>query len=80
MLKIRDDIDLKELEKFGFEKIEKEFYRKRIGDKVKCYCYLDDKSISLDITEIGSLQISLVNSIDIIYDLIQAGLVEKVEE
>lgn len=74
MLKIRDDIDLKELEKYGFNKI-----RGYISNKY--YAYLK-----------GSLRINLdsrylqINDahfceydLDVVYDLIKANLVEKVE-
>lgn len=35
MLKIRDDVDLKELEKFGFEKQVKEVYMRMLEEKGK---------------------------------------------
>lgn len=75
MLKIKDNIDLKELEKYGFKLI-----KDYISDKY--YAYLS-----------GSLRINLSNKklikndahfneydLDVVYDLIQDGLVEKVSD
>ena len=75
MLKIKDNVDLKELEKFGFES----GIYKRIKNGNLLYMviitnthrYLQIRNAHCDIA--GSLQI-------LIYDLIQAGLVEKIEE
>ena len=88
MLKIKDDVDLKELEKFGFELN----YSKHYG---KCWCFNKELScityfieIELDTREIHCL----VSAIDdcyvfetgdlsvVLFDLIQAGLVEKIGE
>ena len=76
MLKIKDNVDLKELEKFGFKK----------------KTYLDSKCLVLESTinevhnyqdilfELPSRRLGFCNwGYDILYDLIQAGLVEKVE-
>ena len=73
MLKIKDSVDLKELEKFGFE------YDKRALWYIK-----DLEFITYWITErTKSIEISVFNDNDIVldgtlYDLIQAGLVEKI--
>ena len=76
MLKIKDNVDLKELEKFGFEK--NSFYYKKIGRS--SFIDIDaDKIISL---YVGCKDVHLVileKQLDILFDLIQAGLVEKVE-
>lgn len=76
MLKIKDNIDLKELEKFGFKWDEnlKEYY---IFSKQK-----DEKlSVAYEryiiIKDFSGFSITVY--FDIIFDLIQAGLVEKVE-
>lgn len=105
MLKIKDDVDLKELEKFGFEykeEIEKTHdylygSHKRSYYIEKKYIY-DDKITTIEIlserknsdwlhcNEIRQIwfyesdydvKIS-ESSLDKLYDLIQAGLVEKV--
>ena len=78
MLKIRDDVDLKELEKFGFEKIN-DIYRysskeaKNYVYESVIYLYDYERIIKID---------KLTNKYDlnILYDLIKADLVEKVEE
>ena len=61
MLKIKDNVDLKELEKFGFHK---EFdYYEGYDTIVDCY------SREIEVYEGGEEKL---------FDLIQAGLVEKV--
>ena len=78
MLKIKDTVGLKELEKFGFK-----FYEK---GEYSCWCigcmehglYIaiySNRKIEVDEESSGELE-----PMDILYDLIQAGLVEKVEE
>ena len=81
MLKIKDNVDLKELEKFGF-KHQKLIYFK---DIVRQCCNLrENKKIYIDEQSRNiSIGIGLFNTdieLDIIYDLIQAGLVEKVND
>ena len=80
MLKIKDNVDLKELEKFGFVEhsivgqIKYEFVFK-IGKQEIYNIKIDNKRI------IRFNQFSVNNELpSIIYDLIQAGLVEKVKE
>ena len=94
MLKIKDDVDLKELEKFGF----KPKYDENTG-RICAYqkkCEKDVEGLLITITETTSLiriyrafigkniewRINKYNDyfdIDTLYDLIQAGLVEKVK-
>ena len=80
MLKIRDDVGLKELEKFGF-KLNNHF------DLFTRYEYKPDSGICLYIDEARILSVfptyydKLAPEImDKLYDLIKAGLVEKVED
>ena len=93
MLKIKDNVDLKELERFGFKQ----------PDSPYAYCYYV-KDIDVNCARVSICKLKL-NNIDreiffdyhpdldyeefqdvfkeyqnIIFDLIQAGLVEKVEE
>ena len=95
MLKIKDDVDLKELEKFGF----KPKYNENTGE-ICAYqkkCEKDVGGLLITITETTSLirifrtfrmknvewRINQYNNyfdIDTLYELIQAGLVEKVED
>lgn len=88
MLKIKDDVDLKELEKFGFSIYEKnQATYQNVHDE---YVYINkDKKIEIeferyyDELDIGGPccchQLSNL-LLTTIYDLIQAGLVEKVKE
>ena len=71
MLKIKDDVDLKELEKFGFVFINDEyvFYNDYRIDVVK---------IDIETREIISLGDKKGNIV--LYDLIKTDLVEKVED
>jgi hypothetical protein len=84
MLKIKDNVDLKELEKFGFKAYSFDrnnfygaVYERFLDDKLvyKVVITTNHKYIQIrdgDFANIaGSLQ-------DLLYDLIQAGLVEKV--
>ncbi len=86
MLKIKDNIDLKELEKFGM----------KYNGGSECWCmeynyciltiYDSDKEICLNLIETGfdSLwkEYEKLNNqaLGILYDLIKADLVEKVDE
>ena len=73
MLKIKDNVDLKELEKFGFHKTK---------------MYFNKKLVDVYDTEDGDLTIRCDNRrlicynmvYNLLFDLIQAGLVEKVGE
>ena len=80
MLKIRDDVDLKELEKFGYTKIDiglnepYEIYKKYI----KPY-------FSIEIRPDGNIVANnddktVILKEEYIQDLVQAGLVEKVSD
>ena len=72
MLKIKDNIDLKELEKYSFKYIE------GFG-----YYYSNDKDsifVKIEFDKTIEVYSKLSSNCNIIYDLIQAGLVEKVEE
>ena len=73
MLKIKDDVDLKELEKFGF----------RYDDRFERYLLMNKyyKSVIDIIVQKNRLLIlGTLERLGTLFDLIQAGLVEKVEE
>ena len=81
MLKIKDNVDLKKLEKFGFKYRKgngclRESYYHTIKDEEDlyphedCFVLIENKKIVFGIWQYN---------IDIVFDLIQAGLVEKVE-
>lgn len=80
MLKIKDDVNLKELEKFGFEQHSiagkiKYAFKKEIGNHEIYNIKIDNKRI------IRFNQFSVNNELpSILYDLIKADLVEKVED
>ena len=86
MLKIKSDVDLKELEKFGFVKENKSQYvltsqksimpseKYSIKRKIAMKVYI--KSRKLFITQ--NVTCEYDNKIEILYDLIKANLVEKV--
>lgn len=71
MLKIKDELDLKELEKFGFEKQENGQYQKIYTTICK------NRNIQ---GKGGTPAHSKTHLAEEIYDLITAGLVEKIEE
>ena len=74
MLKIKDDVDLKELEKFGFKKFPNGYFKKvylaNDDDDRVCYQISNDRII-----KITRLDGELDNTL---YDLIKADLVEKI--
>lgn len=89
MLKLKDDVNLKELEKFGFKEMPcldnsvYKLYRKCIG---MTEYMITDFSICVEHTNIGKI-IKIYSTgnykleeLDVLYDLIQANMLEKVEE
>lgn len=81
MLKIKDNVDLKELEKFGFKETQFRKYE-RMYDKeyysIDIYVDMDDKSINIQNDNYDCEYKCEIP--DVLYDLIKADLVEKVEE
>ena len=82
-LKIKDDVDLKELEKFGF----KPFTRQCGFINQTVYDFFDDLGRAcisiyshLRIVELNICFNELDDGANCLFDLIQAGLVEKVVE
>lgn len=81
MLKIKDNVDLKELEKFGFEEDEAQYFYYGFTEpndksEIRIYVEKDTKLISTGFDPF----VSPYKIHDKIYDLIKADLVEKVEE
>lgn len=84
MLKIKDNVDLKELKKFGFYK-SGEVYQKNLeyddlsnwitGIDMCIYIVTSDRKIRFSAHDKRETM-----KLDVLYDLIQAGLVEKVKE
>ena len=98
MLKIKDNVDLKELEKFGFYKGNKTTYCYEIepvDERVDCdeedfskygsnfsqsgFAMIEANEITRVIEFFTTTDDEVWWNMDIIFDLIQAGLVEKVE-
>ena len=81
MLKIKDNVDLKQLEKFGFKLCgeNSESYRVRIEDKRYREAYLIVTPVTKKI-KIDTCDTYISDKLDILYDLIKADLVEKVGE
>ena len=72
MLKIKDNVDLKKLEKFGFEN--NIGFLQKDAEYITYYINKDFRTI-----EIWDYQADEVVLDDTIYDLIKADLVEKVD-
>lgn len=80
MLKIKDNVDLKELEKYGFKLVKGynyDFYEKTSNENIELKYYVDIDLRNISVTTYDGDEIELDNTI---YDLIKDGLVEKVEE
>lgn len=81
MLKIKNDIDLKELEKFGFKekwiKQQATTEEKFIGYELEADVGGDFIYIKDDRTILASINYHTIIE-DVLYDLIQADLVEKI--
>ena len=86
MLKIKDSVDLKKLKKFGFKRHKcfvNSFYycatltKREVDDDDEICIYPEDRIIYLCFG-LGFNGQTNNNETDILFDLIQAGLVEKV--
>ena len=78
MLKIRDDIDLKELEKYGFELSSmygRDAYNKFLIDGDILSVFIDNRKLYLDAWETSEEYLLYVAD-----DLIKADLIEKVDD
>ena len=87
MLKIKKDVDLKKLQKFGFKREKRTDCIISLNYEFCYYSYINKKA-TMDISE-KTRQIDCNDYLecmnfygyqDLLYDLIQANLVEKVEE
>ena len=81
MLKIKDNVDLKELEKFGFKSYAMLYLKEIIRDEYdleeKKTIYIEELNRNISIKN-GLFNVDI--ELDILYDLIKADLVEKVEK
>ena len=89
MLKIKDNVDLKELEKFGFEVFNQSTARKIYYENITPVCMENNTYFMIEHREIWFVENGAKESneryfgnpqFDDLYDLIKADLVEKVEE
>lgn len=89
MLKIKDSVDLKELEKFEFKpkynedtgKIYKYIYRYEFCGTRKIAMEIEEETYQqgqYDCVEYWKVRLIEFEGVDKLYDLIQAGLVEKI--
>ena len=77
MLKIKDDVDLKELEKFELE-FNNGYNEYRLFEKEQIFVDCETREIGL--SDESCYNMVTDKPLNILFDLIQAGLVEKVEE
>lgn len=76
MLKIKESVDLKELEKYGFKLNSDEEYELTIEkNNVTTICVVEYER-TIYVQSIGYV----VQELDFLYDLIKADLVEKVDD
>ena len=87
MLKIREDVDLKELEKFDFSEYEENIKIDGIPILYEKYCYKDFYIYITKDRKIYGEQIDYIRgnvlgneNFDTLYDLIKADLIEKVDD
>lgn len=80
MLKIIDEFDLKGLEKFGFEEIKFGWTNKKYTHFVKSMGCCAYKILIEKENRRLHFNIPTLPTYDLLFDLIQAGIVEKVEE
>ena len=84
MIKIIDNVDLKELLKFGFEydtwekRWTQEIFHQGQDIDLTLQLLIDDRIIGFVIDGVNDK--FAITNLTIIFDLIQAGIVEKVEE
>lgn len=77
MLKIKDNIDLKELEKFGFVKNQENEYICRSDDSWEIVGVLSNRHIWFELEKVGVCGAIIEDKLYVLYDLIQAGYVEN---
>ena len=83
MLKIKDNVDLKELEKFGFENVEPYLKTSPVSLIEHQTHYMKDtnrEDINRKLKIVIEIDTKEIDIDDIIYDLIKADLVEKVSD
>ena len=74
MLKIKDNVDLKELENLMFLEAEQYYYYPVVDCSVELRVWKSDRTLYISVNDYEDY----VEDLDKLFDLIQAGLVEKV--
>ncbi len=80
MLKIKDNLDQLQLEKFGFKKYEDGEYSSYHKTKKENAEIIIEKDKYISINPYGENDIIKNSLLDTLYDLIKADLVEKVDD
>ena len=82
MLKIKDNVDLKELKKYGFIKVKKgttgftdivDYWYSKDNSEYECITIFKDRTVYLGVDVTGDSYVY-----DTLFDLIKADLVEKI--
>ena len=76
MLKIKDDVYLKYLEKFGFTEEDGYYVTLCNTTDFKIFISSGTGNISID----NKTDCTILDDLDIIFDMIKAGIVEKVDD
>lgn len=74
MLKIKDNVDLKELKNLMFLESEQYYYYPVVDCSVELRVWKSDRTLYISVNDYEDY----VEDLDKLFDLIQAGLVEKV--
>ena len=80
MLKIKDNVDLKELKKFGFVETKDEYIYRNDETWESVKVQIKNRYIYYELEEFGFYGAIIEDFLYKLFDLIQAGLVEKVVE
>lgn len=74
MLRIKDNLGLKELKKFGFLEAEKYYYYPIVDCVVELRIWKTDRVFYINVNDYEDV----IENIDLLFNIIEAGLVEKV--
>ena len=77
MLKIKDNVDLKELEKYGFSYSSGEDWHRYFDNIILSLG--DEREITIDLNDEDYCETEIIEMINLLYDLIKDGLVEKID-
>lgn len=80
MLKIKDNVDLKELEKYGFKEYSNGGYSSYPRTYKEYAEIIIEKDKIIEINPFGENDVIVCSLLDTLHELIKDGLVEKVDE